>query len=49
MIEHFDFQELSGPDEVTSYLDVRFGWLWFTARVIARGKYNLRIIQQLQI
>jgi len=34
MVEHFDFEELTHPDEVSGHFDVCFGWLWFTTGVI---------------
>src|ERR1035437_1500089 len=34
MVEHLDFEKLTGPDEVAGHFDVRFRWLRFTARVI---------------
>ena len=29
MIQHVDFEELPGSDQIARYLDVSFGWLAF--------------------
>jgi len=34
MIENFDFQKLTGSNEIASDFDVRFGWRRFAARMI---------------
>ena len=37
VIEHFDFEELSGPDETAGHFNVRFRRLWLAAWVIVRN------------
>jgi hypothetical protein len=34
MVEHFDFQELPGPDEVARHSEVRFRGRWLSGRVV---------------
>lgn len=36
MVEDFDFEKLSGSDEIASDFNVRFGRSWFTAWMIVR-------------
>ena len=40
MVEHFDFQQLPGPNEVASNFDIRFRWRGITARMIVDEDYR---------
>jgi len=42
MVEHFHFQELPGPDKVTSHFDVRFTWRRLPARMIVHEHNGAR-------
>ena len=34
VVQHLDFKELTCANEVAGHFDVRFRWLWLTARVV---------------